>query len=517
MLFRKKRKKVKKKIIREKEKPKIKERTNSIDTSVDTVIEHKKFKFKETNLGWDCGFTRKEFRGHEPIFENEIYVVYDQKDPKAIVKDILKLSMPEKQLYISVFNYIKDLPLLDIENDIRKYLQEYCEDNSILIEKEQVDYLHKLLIFEITGFGPVTTLLKDKDDMEELVVIGLGEEYPVYIYISKIGWVKTNIYFSDDEYVRELINRMSRSIGRRITFNQPLLNAALPDGSRLNAIIPPISNKYPSLTLRRFRYNPLTPLDLINFNTFSSELATFFWLALQTDSNFLIAGNTGSGKTTTLNALFSFIPKSERVIIAEETPEVNIPHPHQVRLRIDQNIGISMNDLIVSTLRMRPDRLIVGEIRDSEEVKSFLDTILAGQGKGSFATFHGLSANDAIQRLFKLGMLEQDLNALDLIIVQRRWNIYNLEKNQKSEVRKIVSISEIVDGNPIELFAYDYKKDKWTKVNESKRLKSKIEITFQKDYNLLFNIYQKKINDLMKENKEEHYSLTEFFEKVSIV
>ncbi len=475
----------------------------------DEIIEKKKLNIDNSEIGWDL--INIDIKNSFEL--GNLKIINDNSF--AIMTDLPKLSDSERGLYLKVFNYIKNLPIQDCYSDVRAYFRQYCESNNILINKTQAEYLLKIIVNEINSFGPLTYLLNDHDNIEEIAVIGLGKENPVYIYVAKIGWLKTNLYFTDEIYVKELINRMSRVVGRRITLNNPLMNASLSDGSRLSAIIPPISCNFPILTLRRFKYNPLTPLDLISFETMSEEMAVFFWLALQTDSNILICGNTGSGKTTTLNALFSFVPDSERIIIAEETPEVNIPHSHKVKLKIDDNLNINMNDLITATLRMRPDRLIVGEIRSADEVHSFMNTILAGQGKGSIATFHALSSGDAIQRLIKLGMHEPDINALDLIVVQRRWNIYNLKNKTKTEVRKIVSISEINDAKLSEIYSYDYKNKKWLE-KSSNRMKNKIEITFNENYDVLKNKFSKSLQGLIKQNKQKQLSLNEFFERVTL-
>ena len=391
------------------------------------------------NLGYECLFSKKmiENFSNEIILDTKEYVVFDKESPKIYFKDILKLSLGEKQFYLDFFNYIKEIPFNNNEEELQKYFIDYLRLKKTILDNDQKKYLFNLLNFEINHFGPLTPLINDKDKIEEIAIIGLGLDNPIYVYLANIGWAKANFYFNDEEYVKELINKMSRSIGRQISLNNPLLNASLPNGSRLNAIISPISNKDPIVTLRKFKFNPLTPVDLINFNTFSKEVAIFLWLAMQTDSNILIAGNTGSGKTTTLNAMFSFVQKSERIIICEETPEVNIPHEHKVRLKIDEKKGINMNELIVSTLRMRPDRLIVGEIRTREEINSFIDTMLAGQGKGSYATFHALSTKDCLERL-KIRCFRTRYFGNRFNNITKTLEYYRYKNNSQKELRKLL-------------------------------------------------------------------------------
>lgn len=472
-----------------------------------TLFEEKKILYYEKNIGYDSAFSKKLLLDNpkDIFYECNSYYLFDKNDPKMYVKDIIRLSPQEKGLFKKFFEFVKDIN--NKENDFQKYFDSFLLSKKIKLDRDQYKYIFKLIDYEINGFGPLMPLIEDKELIEEIAVIGLGVDLPVYVYVANVGWTKTNIYFTDEEYVKELINKMARSIGRQISINYPILNASLPDGSRLNAIISPISDKYPLITLRKFKANPLTPINLINYNTISEDIATFLWLSMLTDSNILIAGNTGSGKTTTLNAILSFVPKSERIVLCEETPEVNIPHKHKAKLKVDPKKNIGMTELITSTLRMRPDRLVVGEIRTKEEVCAFIDTVLAGQGKGSYATFHALSVNDAIERLLKLGMLEQDLNALDLIIIQRRWNIIDFETKKQKEIRKIVEIAELIDKKPKTIYKYNYDKKVWDKINESKRIKNKIEIVFNREFNIVFNKYKSNLEKIKykKQNIEDFF------------
>ncbi len=274
-----------------------------------------------------------------------------------------------------------------------------------------------LTILEITTspLGPLNFI--KGDDVEEVVVVGLKR--PVLVYLRGEGWKETNLYIWTEEYFFNLVNRAGEALGRRISISSPRLNAVLPDGSRIHAAVPPLSNVH-SLTVRRFSKKPLTPSHLIENGTFTPEEMAFLWLAMERDKNVLIAGNTGSGKTTTLNAIFGFVSPRERVIAVEEVPEVRIPHPHFVRMI--PRAGVTFKELIRDTLRMRPDRVIVGEIRRDEEAEAFVETILAGQGKGSYATIHGRSVEEVKSRLLSMGIRPNDLDSVDLVVVQRRWS-----------------------------------------------------------------------------------------------
>ncbi|MDO8627524.1 MAG: ATPase, T2SS/T4P/T4SS family, partial [Candidatus Diapherotrites archaeon] len=317
---------------------------------------------------------------------------------------------------------------------------------------------------------------------------GFGQSKPVMVFHKSFGWLKTNFYYADQETIKNIANKIASRLGRQLSLQKPNLNATLADGSRMNAIIPPISFTGPSITIRKFKKNPLNPINLAEFKTISLEALAFLWMALQTDSSMLIAGNTGSGKTTTMNALFNFVRENERIIVTEETPEINLPHKHIVKLNTVENLGVKMKDLIVETLRMRPDRVIVGEIRNTEEVEAFIDTLLAGQGKGSYATFHALSSAEVSKRMKKLGVMELDFATIDLILVQKRWN--RVSKNSAHEIRRITEICEVIEKNNTatirKLFSYNYKKDRLEKTSESIKVKEKILNCFglnQKQYN----------------------------------
>ncbi|MCD6230106.1 MAG: Flp pilus assembly complex ATPase component TadA [Candidatus Diapherotrites archaeon] len=367
----------------------------------------------------------------------------------------------------------------NIEMDLKHLLEGYCDALCLELDDFQESYLFEIIKNEITGFGPLSCLMKD-DEIEEIALI--GDEKPVYVFHNSFGWLATNLFLTGSEKTIAVINKMARSLGRRVTFTTPRLNASISDGSRMHAVIPPLALDGCVLTIRKFRSKPFTPADLISSKTINLDAMSFLCLAMLVDSSMVIAGNTGSGKTTTLNALFSFVPIDERIIVTEETPEINLPHPHVVRLAVNDSLKVSMSDLVLDSLRMRPDRVIVGEVRDEREAKAFMNTVLAGQGKGSFATFHAQSASEALLRLKNLGVLGIDLPSIDLIVVQRRWTEFS--KEAKREVRKIVEISEIKrskDGAPEinTVFEFDHSKGKLKKAGSSVVIKRKVEMAFR--------------------------------------
>lgn len=339
---------------------------------------------------------------------------------------------------------------------LKALIQEYCREYPL--KEKQENRVLETLKHELQGFSVLDHMLEDKE-LEEITVKGMD---CVRVFHRSKGWLRADVRFIDQEKIMLLINKMAREVGQRISIRHPRLNAVLPNGQRLHAIVPPLA-RYPNMTIRKFDKNLFSPEELVKKHTISHEAMDFLSKAIKCDVNALICGSTGSGKTTTLDCLASFIPLKERVVIVEETPEVHLPHEHQVKLRVNEALGISMNELIKDTMRMRPDRVIIGEIRSEKEVKAFMNSILAGQGKGSLATFHALSSEDALKRLMLLGAKKTELDALDLIIVQKRWTEYGIESMEK---RRIVEISEVHNSKPRKIFEHEYAMDKLTKKQE---------------------------------------------------
>ena len=316
-------------------------------------------------------------------------------------------------------------------------LLQAAEEKGIYLERSQQSYLGSMARMHIYGLGFFEPLLADPQ-IEEISVI--GPKKPVYVYLRKKGWSSVNAAFDDEKALAEMVNRMASGMGRRITMQNPRLDAVLADGSRLHASLPPISAG--EITIRKFREKPFSPLALCTGGTVSAEALAFLSVLMQSDCSIVVSGNTASGKTTTMNALFCFVPSDERVLIAEETPEIMIPHLHQMRLIANRDLGIGLRDLVYDTLRMRPDRMIVGEVRSRDEAEALFDVLLAGQARGCYATFHAQSADETKSRLRHLGIAADDLSSIDCIVVQRRMLQYDPKKRRCGEVRKVVEIAE---------------------------------------------------------------------------
>ncbi len=327
------------------------------------------------------------------------------------------------------------------EDLIRKIVGKIAAERETYLDMEQQEYIARVAYLHIYGFAFIEQLLSDPE-IEEISVIGANK--PVYVYLRNKGWKMVNAVFENEKTIADLINKMGRGIGRHITMQNPRIDAMLPDGSRLHGSLPPISNG--EITIRKFRDKPFSPRELVENKTANLDAIAFLSVLMQCDSSVVIAGNTASGKTTSLNALFSFVPANERVIITEETPEINIPHIHQMRLVANKGMGISLKDLVYDSLRMRPDRMIVGEVRNKEEVEALFDVLLAGQARGCYATFHASSVNEAVSRFASFGVDELDLRSIDCLIIQRRMLYYDKKKRKNTEVRRIVEIAELCNG-----------------------------------------------------------------------
>lgn len=372
-----------------------------------------------------------------------------------------KYSSEEKLLLSELRENLVDLAISSDEslqvnedkllNDIKNFLFAKLANNSQnnAISNEYLDNLARKLFQDLVGYGEIDPLIRD-DNLEEIMVIGIDK--PVFVYHREYGMMKTNILFKDAGEVMNLIDSIARQINRRIDQESPILDGRLPDGSRVNATIPPISADGPSMTIRKFKRDPLTIIDLINSKTISVELAAFFWLCFDglgvKSANAIISGGTSSGKTTTLNALSSFINPKERIITIEDTLELQIPHDHVIRMEtrppnVENRGELTMNDLVKNSLRQRPDRIIVGEVRGSEAITLF--TAL-NTGHSGFGTLHSNDARETITRLTNAPMSVPNImiSAIDFIIMQNR--IYRSDGVSFRRISEVAEVSGIEEG-----------------------------------------------------------------------
>lgn len=320
--------------------------------------------------------------------------------------------------------------------------------------------LRQALMDELVGFGPISPLLRD-DEISEVMVNG-----PTRVFIERKGkLLESGVRFYDGRHLMNIIQRIVEPLGRHIDEASPMVDARLPDGSRVNAIIPPLALDGASVTIRKFAKNKLTSEDLIRFGSMTREMDLFLREAVRARQNIVVSGGTGSGKTTLLNMLSLYIPQGERVVTIEDSAELKLSHSNLVRLEsrppnIEGKGRIAIRDLVINALRMRPDRIVVGECRGAEAL-DMLQAMNTGHD-GSLTTLHANSPRDAIMRLENMVLMsgfelpatairEQIASAVDLIIQQTR---------MLDGSRKIIQISEITgrEGDVVlmqDIFVYE--------------------------------------------------------------
>src|SRR6266542_3312079 len=339
---------------------------------------------------------------------------------------------------------VSDLAGDTLRREIRLVVERLCDTENPLLNRMERERLIDEVLDETFGFGPLEMLLKDPT-ISDILVNG-----PHKIYVERRGKLeKTDVKFRDNDHLLQIIDRIVSKVGRRVDETSPMVDARLPDGSRVNAVIPPISLDGPSLSIRRFGANPLKLEDLLNYKAFTPEMAMLMEACIKARLNILISGGTGCGKTTLLNTLSSFIPHDERVITIEDAAELQLQQDHVVRLEtrppnIEGKGAITCRDLVRNALRMRPERIIIGECRGSETL-DMLQAMNTGHA-GSMTTLHANTARDAQARLETMIMMagldlpikamrQQISSAIDLIIQANRL---------QGGPRKITSICEVL-------------------------------------------------------------------------
>jgi pilus assembly protein CpaF len=340
-------------------------------------------------------------------------------------------------------------PKMDLANtvQVRRVIEELftaiLESEGVVLVRSERQRLFEQIVAEILGFGPIEPLLGDPT-ITEVMVNG-----PKSVYIERAGKIeKTDVIFLDDEHVMRIIDRIIAPLGRRCDESQPMADARLPDGSRVNAIIPPIALTGPILTIRKFSKKPLTTDDLVRFGSITPEAVEFLRACVYARLNCVVSGGTGSGKTTLLNVLSSFIPDDERIVTIEDAAELQLRQDHVVTLEarpanIEGRGQIAIRDLVKNALRMRPDRIVVGECRSGEAL-DMLQAMNTGHD-GSLTTAHSNGPRDTLSRLETMVLMagmdlplrairEQVASAVDLIVHQER---------MRDGSRRITQITEV--------------------------------------------------------------------------
>ena len=381
------------------------------------------------------------------------------------------------------------------EETIADLINKYFPD----LDNETKGFLTSYLLTKSLGLGMIEFLMNDHQ-LEEVVVNDASE--PIWVYHRKHGWLKTNVFVRDEEQTRHYASIIGRKVGRQISVLEPLLDAHLEEGDRVNATLMPISTTGNTLTFRKFARDPWTITKFIQTRTISAEAAAIIWMAMQYEMSAIIAGGTASGKTSALNCLADFFPPNQRIISIEDTREIRLPKflhwvPMNTRLPNAEGKGeISMEDLLVNSLRMRPDRIIVGEVRRKREAETLFEAIHTGHSV--YATFHANNAEQTIDRLTNppIDVPKILLPAISLIIVQFR--------NRRVGTRRTFQIAEILDDStPNILMQYDQKLDKLVNKNPSKSLFKSLKLyTGMSDSEIAHDIHEKEkvLSYLVKNN-----------------
>ncbi len=326
---------------------------------------------------------------------------------------------------------------------LKKQILQIYEQTQLKLPEDLRNQIFDQVLNDLLGFGPLQSLLDDPD-VTEIMVNG-----PKKVYIERKGQLsKTNIAFDDDNHVMQIIDRIILPLGRRVDADSPTVDARLPDGSRVNAVVRPVAIDGPSITIRKFSKDRLKVDDLIKYGSITQNMAEFMRACVVARFNIVISGGTGSGKTTLLNVLSGFIPENERIITIEDAAELQLQQDHVMRMEtktanVDGAGAVTIRDLVKNSLRMRPDRIVVGEVRGGEAL-DMLQAMNTGHD-GSLTTVHANSPRDALGRIETLVLMagmdlplkvvrQQISSAVDLIVQQTRL---------KDGQRKVTAVTEV--------------------------------------------------------------------------
>ena len=339
---------------------------------------------------------------------------------------------------------LSDLEGDSLRREIRLVVEHLCDTENPLLNRSERERLIEEVLDETFGFGPLEILLKE-EGVADIMING-----PKNVFLEKAGKViKSPVTFRDNEHLMQILDRIVSKVGRRIDETSPMCDARLPDGSRVNAIIPPLALDGPSLTIRRFGSNPLTLEDLLKFGAFTPEMVMFLEGAMKARLNIIVSGGTGSGKTTLMNTLSSFIQNDHRMITIEDAAELQLQQDHVLRLEtrppnIEGKGRVTATDLVKNALRMRPDRIIIGECRGPETL-DMLQAMNTGH-EGSMTTVHANNPRDAIARIetmINMSGIELPLKAIRQQIASAVDVIIQASRLQGGP-RKVTYITEVV-------------------------------------------------------------------------
>ncbi len=384
--------------------------------------------------------------GKKEVFHVDIHQDLKNRVHQEVINEINnnKVEKVGKENTIEILRILEDVMTTEAENINRL-------DRSRITEE---------LLNEIIGYGPLEVLLNDPD-ISEIMVNGYNR-----VYIEKNGKIQlSQVVFKDNQHVMNVIDRIVSSVGRHIDESSPMVDARLQDGSRVNVVIPPLSLVGPVITIRKFSKKPITTDQLLNYGSISKKMLSFLEACVKGKLNIIVSGGTGSGKTTMLNVLSSFIPDNERIITIEDSAELRLNQDHVITLEsrpsnLEGRGKVSIRELVVNALRMRPDRIIVGEVRSAETI-DMLQAMNTGHD-GSLTTIHANTPRDSLSRIETMVLMsgmdlplrairDQTTSAIDIIIQQSRL---------RDGTRKVVNITEVtgLEGDVIvmqDIYSYE--------------------------------------------------------------
>ncbi len=382
-----------------------------------------------------------------------VRILFDNKGHEYIY-EVMEPNIEERE----IFDFLKDtlIKTLNINLEefssgrarefLRKYVNKIIQDYSISLDDIQKEKIMYCILRDFLGYGKIDVLMKDPM-IEDISCDTAG--IPIYLYHRNYENIRTNVVFESDAELDSFVIKLAQKCGRHISIARPLMDATMPDGSRIQAALSrEVTSRGSTFTIRRFREEPFTPPDLVEYNTLSPEIAAYFWLAIENGASAIYVGGTASGKTTTLNALSLFIPPQMKIVSIEDTREINLPHPNWIAsiTRVGtsesgEESSIDMFDLLKSALRQRPEYILLGEIRGKEA--SVLFQAMA-TGHTVYSTMHADSIHSVVHRLEgnPINIPRIQLQSLDIVAIQA------LMKIKKKRVRKIQKVIEVIGIDP---------------------------------------------------------------------
>jgi len=440
--------------------------------------------------------------------DEEYVLLYEVERPEirtateAVLSDLKEQVVKEVNLSTEEFVDAKEL------QNVKKKFQDQAMDKLEEELPETSDRAKNILIgnliHEMLGLGDIEILLNDQH-LEEIVINSSQE--PAWVYHKELGWMKTDVTFDDEDQIYNYASEIGRRVGKNISSLHPLLDAHLPSGDRTNATLYPISTQGNTITIRKFARDPWTITDFIKNGTITREVAAFLWLCLQYELNLLVSGGTGAGKTSLLNVLTPFIPPNQRILSIEDTREVSLPEfLHWVPLTTREpnpegKGGVSMLDLLVNALRMRPDRILVGEIRRKRQAEVLFEAMHTGHSV--YSTLHADTAEQTVRRLVNppIDVPKTMVDAVDVNIVMFR--------DRRRNFRRVMELAEVTTNSEDEVKAdviYE-----WQSKEDEVKKKRESEAIFE-----TLNLHTGMNRDELEENIEEKKTVLRWMEEQEI-